>query len=98
MTTATIVHVRTHGTFVGISVGDELVRLVMRVIDHMCPVHSLCKAQLGILLDAHGASSDEFEGVQSQLFQVEHLEYDQRVVLKQGLATDHRQVGEQVAE
>lgn len=89
---------RTHGTLVLLAVHDEHVGLVVRAVRQLRPVDRLCEAQLGILFDAHRPAANELERVQRHLLQVEHLEHDERVVVEEAAATDHRQVGEHATE
>lgn len=62
------------------------------------PVDGVQIAQLGVLLDTHGASRDVPQVVQADVLQAGHLEDDQGVVVEEGSTPDDGQVGEQRAE
>lgn len=62
------------------------------------PVHRVQVAQLGVLLDADGATGDVSEAVQANVLQAGHLKDDQGIVVEEVASTDDSQVGEERAE
>lgn len=62
------------------------------------PVHRVQVAELGVLLDPHGAAGDVPQVVQADVLQVGHLEDHQRVVVEEVAAADDAEVGEERAE
>lgn len=74
--------------------GDEV---QVRVHDER-PVDGIQVTELRVLLDPYGAAGDVAQAVEADVFQVVHLEDDQRVVVEEIATSDHRQVREERAQ
>ena len=83
-------------TLLAVLIGHDVV--VLHRVQNLGPVQGREVAEVRVLLQPHGSSSDVHEAVEPQLLQVHHLKQNQGVVEEQVVASDHRQVGEQVAE
>lgn len=59
------------------------------------PVNRVQVAELGILLDPDGSSSDVLEAVEADVLQRSHLKDHQGVIIKEITPSDHREVREQ---
>lgn len=77
-------------------VGHNVV--ILHRVQDLGPVQRGQVAQVRVLLDPHGAPRDVHEAVEANLLQVQHLVENQRVVEEEAVATDHRQVWEQVTK
>lgn len=67
-------------------------------VQNFGPVQSGQVAEVWVLLDPHGPSGDVHQAVEADLSQLKHFEDHQSVVEEQIVASDHSQVGEEVAE
>lgn len=72
--------------------------VVLHRIQNLGPVKSRQIAEIGVLLDPNGSSGDVHQAMEADLSQLEHLEHHQGVVEEQVVASDHHEVGEQIAE
>lgn len=79
-----------------ILVGHDVV--VRHRIQNLGPVQSGKVTEIWVLLDPHSSSCDVHQAVEADLTQLEHFERNQGVVEEQVVASDDRQVGEEVAE
>lgn len=79
-----------------IFVGHDVV--VLHRVKDLGPVQGGEIAEIGVLLYPHRAPGDIHQAVEADLSQLDHLEYHQRVVEEQVVATDDRQVREEAAE
>ena len=98
---AAVLVARTHvEAQVDVLVADDLERRRRAVVapQQRRPVDGVDVAQLRVLLEPHRAVLDARQTVQAKLLERRHLEGDQRVVVEELLAADHRQVGEDVRE
>lgn len=67
-------------------------------VQNFGPVQSGQVAEVRVLLDSHSPSGDVHQAVEADLSQLKHFKDDQSVVEEQIVASDHSQVGEEVAE
>lgn len=86
-------HVPTLSIFL---IGHDVV--ILDRIQDLGPVQCGQVAQVRVFLDPHGAPGDIHEAVEAHLLQLQHLVDHERVVEEEVVATDHGQVGEQIAE
>lgn len=77
-------------------VGHDIV--VLHRVQDLGPVQSGEIAEIWVLLNPHGSPGDIHQAMETNLSQLEHLEHHQSVVEEQVVASDDRQVGEQIAE
>lgn len=77
-------------------VGHDVV--VLHRVEDFRPVQGGEVAEVRVLLDPHRPSGDVHQAVEADLSQLQHLEDHQRVVEEEVAASDHRQVGEEVAQ
>lgn len=72
--------------------------IILHRVQDLGPVQGGQVAEVWVLLDSHGTSGDVHEAVEAHLLQLEHLIKHQGVVEEEVVSTNHRQVGEEVAE
>lgn len=72
--------------------------IILHRVQDLRPVQGGQVAEIWVLFDSHGTSGDVHEAVEAHLLQLEHLIEHQGVVEEEVVSTDHRQVGEEVAE
>lgn len=93
----TLGRARTHiSTLSLVLIGHD--EVVLHRVQDLGPVQGGQVAQVRILLDPHGAPGDIHETVEAHLLQLQHLINYESVVEEEVVSTDHRQVGEEIAE
>lgn len=88
---------RTHiATLSVILIGHD--EVVFHRIQDLGPVQGGQVAQVWILFDPHGTPGYIHETVEAHLLQLQHLINHKTVVEEEVISTDHRQVGEELAQ
>lgn len=83
-------------TFSVILVSHDVI--VLHWVQDFGPVKSGEIAEIWVLLNSHGSSGDVHQTMEADLSQLEHLKHYQSIVEEQIVASDHSEVGEEVAE